>query len=225
MLAEGNKMTAVVELIGANIAFVREKICAAAGRVARDPKSIELLAVTKKVPLEQMVHAYRAGQVLFGENYVQEAAGKIEALKASLSRDNLGSGADLRFDFIGKLQRNKVRKAVSLFNRIQTVHSYEVVQEISHEAQRLERCQPILMQVNISRESSKSGVMPEEVLGLAKKILPLAGVKLRGLMSIGSWDEGDEARKRQRREFREMFELRSKWRQKLELSCRIYPWG
>jgi pyridoxal phosphate enzyme (YggS family) len=164
-----------VGAIGVTLAAVRERIEAACARAGRQASEVRLLAVSKGHGPEAILAAYAAGQREFGENYVQELAGKAAAL---------GHLADLRFRFIGRLQRNKLRTLVELGCSIDSVDSSALGQALSAHAQRLGREVEALIQVNVDREPQKAGVLPEHTLELARELEALPGVRLRGLMAI-----------------------------------------
>ena len=148
------------------------------------PETPKLVAVTKGVPVEKIRQAYDAGIRLFGENYIQEALVKIEEL-SSLS--------DIQWHFIGSLQTNKVKKAVGKFALIQTVDRENLAFAINKEAEKLGiKNYPVLIEVNLAGESSKSGVNPDKLLELITKIHQLEGIKICGLMTIPPYSENGE---------------------------------
>jgi pyridoxal phosphate enzyme (YggS family) len=153
---------------------VTARIAAAERTAARAVASVQLLAVSKTFAAQQVSECAEAGQRAFGENYLQEALDKIEALRA----------LDLEWHFIGPIQSNKTRPIAEHF---QWVHSIER----ERIAQRLDAARPaalpplnVCIQVNISGEASKSGVAPHDVTALALALRPLPRLKLRGLMAI-----------------------------------------
>lgn len=155
---------------------VRQRIALAALVAGRDPRSVELLAVSKTFPAEDVRAAHAAGQRAFGENYVQEAITKIEAL-ADLR-------ADLEWHFIGPLQSNKSKPVAENFDWVHSVDRLKIAERLS--AQRPDGLPPlnVCLQVNASGEASKSGVAPGEALELARAVAALPRLRLRGLMSI-----------------------------------------
>jgi pyridoxal phosphate enzyme (YggS family) len=168
------------ESIRDNAARVLERIARAAERSGRRGEDIRLIAVGKLQPVEFIGEAVEAGLAVFGENYVQEAEGKIRAFPRA------------EWHLIGKLQRNKVKKAVSLFSWIQTVDSLGLLAEISRRAGEAGKVLPVLVEVNLAGEGSKAGVAPEEVTGLLEAAPGLPGISLRGLMAIPPWTEDPE---------------------------------
>ena len=138
------------------------------------PKGIELVAAAKTRTPEEVLEAVEAGIRIVGENYVQEA---IRA------KDVVGNRA--RWHFIGHLQKNKVKKAVSIFDMIETVDSFELAKEIDKYCKRVGKVMPVLVEVNSGREPQKFGVMPEETEGLIRAISRFDNIKVMGLMTMG----------------------------------------
>ena len=160
--------------IATRIAEVRRRIEKAATAAGREPETVKLVAVSKTVPAERVRPALQAGVTILGENYVQEAREKIDAL-----------GTDgIEWHFIGHLQTNKAKYAVRLFDLIHSVDSLKLAKELNKRAAGLDKIQPILVQVNISGEESKSGVDTEEALDLVTGISPLEHLAVRGLMTM-----------------------------------------
>ena len=158
--------------ISENLQVVRGRIERAARSARRDPSSVTLLAVSKTHPVARVEEAHAAGQTAFGENYVQEALEKMKALP------------NLEWHLIGPLQSNKTRPAAERFDWVHTLSSGKIARRLSE--QRPEGRAPlnVLIQVNISGESTKAGVRTDQVGELAERILPLKGVRLRGLMAV-----------------------------------------
>jgi len=175
-----------------NLQAVKGRIARAAASSGRDPKSVTLLAVSKTHPVSVIEEAHAAGQRAFGENYVQEAAEKIEALRAR----------DIEWHLIGPLQSNKTRVVAGRFAWVHTVESERLARRLS--GQRSGNLPPlnVLLQVNVSGEASKSGVAPAEVSALASCVSQLPRLRLRGLMAI---PEPGAPRERYR-ELKELYE-------------------
>ena len=180
-------MSSSRETVQANLQAVHERVSRAARVAGRDPGSIALLAVSKTFPPEAIMAAHSAGQRAFGENYVQEALHKIESL------GELRAG--LEWHFIGPIQSNKTRAIAEHFDWVQSVDRLKVAQRLSE--QRPAGLTPlnVLLQVNISGEASKSGVVPGDVESLARGVASLPRVRLRGLMAIPE-PEADPVRQR-----------------------------
>jgi len=182
--------------VAANLERVRERIWRAAERAGRRPEEILLLGATKGIDTERVLEAIEAGLTDIGENYVQEAKAKIE---------RIGRGR-ARWHMIGRLQRNKARHAVKLFDVIQTVDSVKLADELERRAAQEGRVIPVLVEVNIGREPQKAGVMPEELLPICEHIAKLPHLRLEGLMCIPPWGRGPEDSRPYFAEMRRLFE-------------------
>lgn len=163
--------------INHNIAEVRQRIAAAARRTGRDPNEIALMAVTKTRPPERIREAYDAGVRLFGENRVQEFAGKLAAL-IDLK--------DAEWHLIGHLQTNKAAKAAELFLAVDSVDSLRLAEKLNSSARQLNKQLPVQIEINIGAEAAKSGIAPgsEELEQLLLAAPRLEHLNLCGLMSI-----------------------------------------
>jgi len=162
--------------IANNLQLVRSRISQACLTVQRPSDSVTLLAVSKTFPAENVRDAFNAGQKLFGENYVQEALDKIEALS--------DIRAQIEWHLIGPLQSNKTRPVAEAFDWVHTVDRLKIAQRLSE--QRPDSMPPlqVCVQVNTSGEDSKSGCAPEEALALAQAVAQLPRLKLRGIMAL-----------------------------------------
>jgi hypothetical protein len=162
--------------IADNLQAVRARIDRVARAVGRAPQTVTLLAVSKTHSSARVREAAAAGQIAFGENYVQEALEKMLALHRAADA--------LEWHLIGPLQSNKTRPAAERFAWVQTLQSQKIARRLSE--QRPADLPPlnVLIQVNASGEAAKSGVAPDEVLGLAKAVSHLPRLRLRGLMAI-----------------------------------------
>lgn len=182
--------------IAARLQAVTQRIEAAARAAGRAPESVALVAVSKTFPAAAVAEAHAAGQRAFGENYLQEALAKIQAL----------AGLDgLEWHFIGPIQSNKTRAIAENFSWVHGVDRQKI-------AERLAQARPagmpplqVCLQVNVSGEASKSGVAPAEAPALAESVAGLPGLQLRGLMAIPEPTDDVEL---QRRRFRAVRELR-----------------
>jgi pyridoxal phosphate enzyme (YggS family) len=184
--------------IAENILQVRARISTACGAFARLIPSVNLLAVSKTCPAESVRAAFDAGQRDFGENYVQEALAKIDAL-ADLR-------AELRWHLIGPLQSNKSREVAQRFDWVHSVDRLKLAQRLSD--QRPPDLPPlqVCLQVNISGETSKSGVAPADTLALARAVAALPRLRLRGLMAIPETVDGMDAQRAPHRALRQLLE-------------------
>jgi len=161
--------------IGDNLQVVRRRIEGAARAAGREPSAVTLLAVSKTHAAARLAEAAAAGQRAFGENYVQEALEKMDALSATKG---------LEWHLIGPLQSNKTRLAAERFDWVHTVASEKIAKRLSE--QRPAGLAPlnVLVQVNASGEASKSGTSPSAAAALASSIASFKGIRLRGLMAI-----------------------------------------
>jgi pyridoxal phosphate enzyme (YggS family) len=139
-----------------------------------------LIAVSKTHPVELVAEAREAGLTVFGENYVQEAEEKVRAFP------------DAEWHLIGKLQANKVKKAVSLFGWIQTIDSTRLLAEISRRCVEAGKTLPVLIEVNLAGEGSKAGIPPDGIPALLSAAAGMPGVIVRGLMAIPPMTEDPE---------------------------------
>ena len=176
---------------------IRSRIVAAAEGAHRDPGSIRVLAVSKSVAVESIQAAYAMGQRSFGENYVQEAEAKIAALSGL---------PGIEWHLIGPLQSNKTRAAAQRFTWVETVDRQQIAQRLS--TARDARSPPlnVCIQVNISGETTKHGVIPSNALALARGIARLPGLALRGFMGIAQTSGDSAAVRAQFRGLRELFD-------------------
>jgi pyridoxal phosphate enzyme (YggS family) len=182
--------------IAGNLQQVRGRIAAACAVAQRPVQTVTLLAVSKTFGADAVREAFTAGQRAFGENYVQEALDKMALL------------ADLRpqteWHLIGPLQSNKTRAVAEAFDWVHSVDRLKIAQRLSE--QRPPGLPPLqlCLQVNISGEASKSGVTPEEVPALARAVVALPRLRLRGLMAIPEPAEDFETQRRPHRALHEL---------------------
>ncbi|MDW8468163.1 MAG: YggS family pyridoxal phosphate-dependent enzyme [Burkholderiales bacterium] len=180
--------------VAENLQAVRARIAQAALAAGRAPEAVALLAVSKQQPAERIREAHAAGQRAFGENYVQEALAKMDAL----------GDLDLEWHLVGPLQSNKTRLAAERFDWVQTVASERIAERLAAQRPAARGPLAVLVQVNVSGEASKSGVAPQATAALARAVAQLPNLRLRGLMAIP--EPGDPARRRaQFRRLRELF--------------------
>jgi len=164
-----------------NLLRVRERIERAAQKAGRDPKEIKLVAVSKTVEVDRIKEAIEAGVSILGENYVQEAQEKIEAL-----------GKPVSWHFIGHLQSNKAKYAVRLFDVIHSLDSIPLAEELSRRAEQPDRVIRVMIEVNLSKEATKFGTDEERVLNLARRIQNLGHLSLEGLMTMPPYFDSPE---------------------------------
>ena len=170
--------------IAENIQTILSRIDTVAKECGRDPKDIQLVAVSKLFPASAIDEAIKAGQLVFGENYIQEAEKKIDEL-----------GSRCRFHFIGHLQSNKAKIAARLFDVIETVDSVKLARTLSRHLQDLGRTMKILLQVNIGEDENKSGLAAAETEKLFREIRELPNIEIIGLMTMPPFtDDPEDAR-------------------------------
>ncbi len=165
-----------------NLAAIRQQIEQAAIQCGRSADAIRLLAVSKRMPLEAVLEAAQCGQLLFGENYLQDALSKIEQ-----------ADKGLHFHFIGHLQSNKTRQAAEFFQMIETVDRIKIARLLDKHAAHFGKKLDILIQVNVGREAQKSGVLPDKALDLLTQAGQLKNLRVRGLMTMPPYGQDSEA--------------------------------
>jgi len=138
------------------------------------PSGVELVAAAKARTAEEVLQAVESGVKIVGENYVQEAEGIYGVI-----------GNKARWHFLGHLQKNKVKKAVRLFDMIETVDSVDIAREIDKRCAQIGKVMPVLVEINSGREKQKSGVLPESAEQLIRAISSLPNIKVMGLMTMG----------------------------------------
>ncbi|MBA3034966.1 MAG: YggS family pyridoxal phosphate-dependent enzyme [Desulfobacterium sp.] len=156
------------------ITEIKNRIFKAAASCGRNPENIRIVAVTKTVPAERIRKAIESGIQIIGESYIQDAREKYPLLFSN----------DVSWHFIGHLQTNKAKYAVKMFDLIHTVDSYKLAVELDAQAKKINKIQQILIQVNIGKEKSKSGITEETTFDLLRKISGLNNLFIKGLMVI-----------------------------------------
>jgi pyridoxal phosphate enzyme (YggS family) len=170
--------------IRSNLRDIQDRIGAAARVAGRVPESVRLVAVSKTRPAGDVDEAFRAGQLIFGENYVQELIAKATEVREPVE-----------WHFIGHLQSNKVRQIAGLVSMIHSVDRLSLAKEISRQWGTIGKCCEILVQVNISGETTKSGATEDEAVHLVRDISLLPHVRVRGLMTMPPFFDDPEAAK------------------------------
>jgi len=163
------------------LAAITERIAAAAARSGRAASEVSLVAVSKRVPVVRLKEVALAGQLVFGENYVQEAAAKIAALPG------------VSWHFIGGIQSNKLKHIAELFQVVQTVDRLSIALGLEHHLAAIDKDMPIYVQVNIGREPQKSGALPEEIDELLVGVGRCPHLRLAGLMAMPPYQTDAEA--------------------------------
>ena len=138
------------------------------------PESVQLVAAAKTREPWEILEAVEAGIKIIGENYVQEAESAYQVI-----------GDKVKWHFIGHLQKNKIKRAVELFDMIETVDSIEIAREIDKRCAAIGKIMPVLIEVNSGRETQKSGVYPENVEQLITAAAALSNIRIMGLMTMG----------------------------------------
>lgn len=180
--------------VAENVELVQRRIATACERAKRSPGEVTLVAVTKTVDVASIEAAFNAGIRHFGENRVQEARPKIELLR--------GLGPGVTWHMVGHLQTNKAKTASAVFDIIQSVDSLRLAEILDSSAQKK---LPVLIQVNVSSEATKSGFSPPEVGEAVRQIQRLPNLQVEGLMTIAPWAADPE---QARPAFRRLRELR-----------------
>jgi pyridoxal phosphate enzyme (YggS family) len=194
-----------------NLTRIRSRIDQACERSGRQPDSVRLMAVSKNQPPERVAEAASAGLTLFGENRIQEAKVKIPLCPGQLE-----------WHFIGHLQSNKSRDAVSLFQVVQGVDSLALAEELQKQAVKQARSLPILLEVNVSGESSKFGWNPDRLLAELMQLNALTRLEVHGLMTIAPYAVDPE---QVRPIFRRLRELRDRCTDLLGASLPVLSMG
>ena len=153
---------------------VNDRIYKAALKCGRDPENIHLVAVSKTIPANRVKEAIELGVTILGENYVQEARDKFNVLGTY----------PVSWHFIGHLQTNKAKYAVRLFDLIHSVDTLKLARELDKQAKKVNKFQDILIQINVSKEPSKSGSDIENAANLIKDIVHLENLSLKGFMAM-----------------------------------------
>ncbi|MBI5537848.1 MAG: YggS family pyridoxal phosphate-dependent enzyme [Deltaproteobacteria bacterium] len=161
--------------IGQALGAVKERIARAAERAGRRPQDVLLVAVSKTKSAAAVREAYEAGQRDFGENYVQELAGKASSLSDL---------PDLRWHMIGHLQTNKAKQVLKIAHMVQTVDSVRLAAELGARAQQAGKRLPVLLEVNVGAEEQKSGVSLHQARDLMEAVGQQEALELRGLMTV-----------------------------------------
>jgi len=180
--------------VAAALEAVYEKIREAQEKSGRG-KGVKIVAASKNVPIERMLEAIQAGVSTFGENRIQEAIPKIEAI---------GNRASWRM--IGHVQTNKVKRAVEGFDAIDSVDSFKLAAEISKASKARNQVLSVLLEVNISGEPSKYGLAPEKTIEEAEKIAGLENLSVEGLMTVGPLTQDEKKLRAAFARLRQLFE-------------------
>lgn len=161
---------------------IRDRLHTATQKAGRQPHEVDLMAVSKTFPVEDVQEAVDAGQTLFGENRVQEALSKIPALPA-----------ELRWHLIGHLQSNKVRKILPFVEAIQSIDTLDLARQVNRIAGELQLTAKVYLEVNIGDEASKHGFAPADLKTQIEDLLSLTHLRIQGLMGIPPFEPDPES--------------------------------
>jgi pyridoxal phosphate enzyme (YggS family) len=178
-----------VTTIAENLLGIEDRIAAACRRAGRPREEVALMAVSKTHPASTLLEAISAGVTLFGENRVQEYQQKCAEIAGSLAT------RQIRVHLIGKLQSNKSAKAAEIFSEIDSLDSLKLAQRLNEAADRLSRKLPVLLEIKLSHEESKSGFTPDsaELSELLERLADFSNLQPRGLMTVPPWSEDPES--------------------------------
>jgi len=165
-----------------NISRLQEQIAKTANRIGRDPDSVQLVAVSKTKPIEAIHEVLDAGITHIGENRVQEAKVKYDAIDRPAT-----------WHMVGHLQTNKIKQAIQFFDIIQSVDSLRLVGNIDQRSADLGTQKPILIQVNTSGNTSRFGIMPDQVKDFVAQASTYSNIQIKGLMTIGKFEPDPES--------------------------------
>jgi len=169
------------------------------------PQDVQVVAATKTRSPEEIEEAIKAGITIIGENYVQEAERKQEVL-----------GKHVCWHLIGHLQKNKVKKAVKIFDLIETLDSLPLAEMIEKECNKINKQMPVFVEINIAKESQKSGIREDELMPFLEELLSFRHLSVEGLMTMGPWVEDAEFLRPYFKRMKRMFEeVRITYRDKL----------
>jgi len=184
------------------ISEIMNRVSEAASSCSRKPEKIRIVAVTKTVPAEKIREAAASGISVIGESYIQEARNKYDLLY----------GTPVSWHFIGHLQTNKAKYAIKMFDLIHSVDSVKLAEELDIQAKKINKVQNILIQVNIGREETKSGINEEDVPDFIKEAVRFQNISVKGLMVIPPFFDDPEI---VRPYFSSLFRLQGKLRNSL----------
>lgn len=179
-----------------NVQRIQERIEQALARAGRPPRSVTLIGVTKRVELERIRAAARAGVYNFGENYLQEAREKIPQFSEIVYANNVSHETiKINWHLIGQLQSNKAKLATELFDTVQTVDRLSLAQELNrHALMHANKVLPVLLEVNLSEQKGRGGALPEHLYNLFEQVAGFANLSVQGLMGIAPFGDAEEAR-------------------------------
>ncbi len=160
--------------IHSRIESINNRISSASEKSGRKPQSVNLTVISKRVSVENISAAIKAGVTLFGENFVQEAKTKINTI----------SNKNISWHMTGHLQKNKASTAVRLFDLIHTLDTETLAEKLNGEAKKIKKIQQVLIQVNLSQEETKSGIREDDLLPFLNSLSTFKNIKVNGLMTM-----------------------------------------
>ncbi len=172
------------------------------------PDNVELVAAVKDRGIEEIEQAIEAGAKIIGENYLKQAKINYRVI-----------GNKVRWHFIGHLQKNKVRKAVKIFDMVETLDSIELAEVMNKECERIEKIMPVLIEVNSASEPQKFGVFPGKIIEFEENLSKFSYLKTAGLMAMGPFVENPEEVRPYFRQTKEIFEKIKNRYQRSEWQC------
>ncbi len=181
--------------IAVNLKSIQRRIAAAAEKAGRTPDDISLVAVSKRMAVDSLQEVAGAGHLLFGENYLQEAVGKISALPK-----------DFIWHFIGHIQSNKAKIVAEMFDVVETVDRLKIAAALEKYLTPLNKVMPVYLQVNIGMEPQKAGVMPAEILKFATDVKKYKHLRVLGLMAMPPFSSESENTRKYFRQVKELAE-------------------
>jgi pyridoxal phosphate enzyme (YggS family) len=182
-------------MIGRRLQELRTELAAVARQSGRDPAEIKLIAVSKRFPVAAILAARAAGQTVFGENYLQEAAEKRDLLPD-----------DVELHLIGHLQSNKAKAAATLFTMIHTIDRFKIGAALNRYLEKEQRHLDVLVQINVGRDPNKAGVLPENAEALLGRLATLPNLHVMGLMTMPPYNKDPELSRPCFRELRRLAE-------------------
>ncbi|MFZ2356331.1 MAG: YggS family pyridoxal phosphate-dependent enzyme [Candidatus Omnitrophota bacterium] len=185
-------------MIKDNILKIKGRVKSVCSKINIDPNSIIIVCVSKNRTVEQIKEVISLGLTNIGENRVQEAVLKYNAIRNSAKRSEASPEGTqyaqrIKWHMIGHLQTNKAKEAVGIFDLIHSVDSRHLAEEINKQAAKINKTQDALIEVNVSGEASKFGVRPDEAVGLIKEISGLKNISVKGLMTIAPMADSPES--------------------------------
>lgn len=171
------------------------------------PSHVKVVAAVKQRNTDEVLEAIDAGIEIIGDNYIQEAESKYSAINKKA-----------KYHFIGHLQKNKIKRALKIFDLIETLDSLKIAKIINKECQKINKILPVMIEINIAREPQKNGILPENLKEFVAQIIKLKNIKLVGLMTMGSFKNNPESLRPQFKEAKILFnKIKEIYKKELDL--------